>query len=120
MAKDKVILKEAKKVTSSALENKQFYFVTLSSTDTLELATTGSIAYPLENTPKSEEYGTFSILGLAKVLCTETIEPGERVAPASTGKAQKWVAGQYAAGVALEKGENGQIITIIVPAPPKA
>ena len=120
MAKDKVILKESKKVTSTALENKQFYFVTLNSSDTLELAATGSLAYALENTPKENEYGTFSIVGLAKVLCTETIEPGERVAPSSLGKAQKWVAGQYAAGVALEKGESGQIITIIVPAPPKA
>jgi len=132
MAREKVILTEDKKVTGttfvpSAKEQeegktgKQFFLVTISTNNILELAVSGSIAYPLIDTPAQNEFGTIALLGVAKVVCAEAIEAGERVASNNKGEAQKWLAGQYAVGVALEKSTGaGQIIAISVPAPPKA
>lgn len=120
-ATEKVIYRESKKLKAGQeLLEKQFFLVTLNTADTLELAVSGSIAYPLMNTPKEGEFGTFAILGTAKVTCGGTIQAGERVAPNNKAEAVAWAAGLFAIGVALEKGEAGQIISVAMPAPPKA
>ena len=119
MARDKVILREDK-LAKTNLENAQFFFVQINTEDTLELATSGTAAYVLEDNPKKGEFGTFAIVGIAKVKCAETIQAGERVASNNLGEAQVWKSGQFVAGQALEKGESTQIISIIVPGPAKA
>lgn len=122
-ATEKVILRESKKVVAGAggeLFTKQFFFVTINSTDTLEMAVSGSVPYPLMDTPKEGEFGTIALLGIAKITCGGTIAAGERVACNNKGEAVAWAAGQFVAGITLEKGESEQIISIIVPGPAKA
>jgi hypothetical protein len=119
VATDKVILREAKK-TLAELYEKQFTFVEVNEEDTLVAAVSGSIAFVLIDTPKEKEYGTIALVGIAKVKLGGTVKAGERVASNNAGLGVAWASGQYVAGVALEKGESGQIISVFVPGPAKA
>lgn len=119
MATDKVILRENFK-SGENLKEKQFYLGTLTETSTVVLATSGSIAYPIDEGQEEHGETTLALGGVAIVLCAGEIKQGARVAPNNEGKAQEWASGQYAVGVALEKGESGVNIPILLPAPPKA
>ncbi len=95
--------------------------VRITTESTIALGTTGEIAYPIEEAvAASGESVTLVVQGIGKAVCAEAIEAGERIAPAAEGKIKKWASGQYAIGVAREKGESGQVISFILPAPPKA
>lgn len=119
MARDKIILREDK-LAAENLENNQFYFVTLNSSDEIAVASASGQGWSLEEGVKKGEYGTFSCLGFAKAYCGGTIEPGERVGSDSHGRAVAWATGYVVNGLAMEKGEAGQIISILVPGPAKA
>ncbi len=129
-ATDKVILRESRKTQETTwgpeeggeegaekggIGSGQFKFVEINSSNELaKVASTGAIAWPLMDTPKKGEYGTLALVGIAKVECGGTIEAGERVGTTASGTAQAYVSGQYVLGIALEKGESGQIISILV------
>lgn len=118
MASTKPILTDTKKAGES-LESKQFYFVQITSSNTITLSGTGTIPYVLEDEPLNEQYGTIMYAGIGKVHAAGSITAGARVACNGEGKAIEWASG-YVAGTALETGESGALVSIVVPGAAKA
>lgn len=115
MATDKVILRDAK-LAGENLSEKQFTLVKISTSNTLVAAVSGDRAYVLDSTPKENEAGTYVLQGITKVKLAGAVEPGQLVVPNNEGLgvAAKGSA-QPVVGQALEKGESGQIISIVTP-----
>src|SRR6266576_1389779 len=113
MSTDKVILRD-QKAAGEDLSEKQFTLVKITTAGTLVAAASGDRPYINDSTPKSGEVCTYIVNGIGKVKLGGTVACGDLVASSNAGVGQKAVSGQFVVGQALEKGESGQIISVLL------
>lgn len=100
---------------SEDLSKKQFFLVAVSNAEELSLATSGSeFVVPLEDSPKSGQYGTCVVAGVAKVKLNSEVKCGQKVAANNAGEGQVAVTGQQIVGTALKTGKGGSLIPVLV------
>lgn len=88
------------KVAGEDLSDSQYFFTTLESDNTVDLAdaTTDYVYGVVQNAPESGLEANVKVYGHTKVVAGAAIAIGEFVAPTAAGKAQVAVEGQYVAG----------------------
>jgi hypothetical protein len=119
MASERLILRDAA-IAGANLSEAQQTLVTINAEGAVVPATSSTPAWVLVNNPTTGEAATLAFVGIAKVKLGEAVSAGERIASNNSGLAVKWTTGQYPAGLALESGVAGQVISVLVPAPAKA
>jgi len=115
---------------SGDLSANQFYFVKIDSNGRLALCTTAAgegFAGVLQNKPSAlGRDGAYRYLGISKVACGGSFNPGDYVTSDSAGKAVKYttskvftgtpyiVSGSQVYGLARDAGVSGQIASIMI------
>ena len=108
-------------MTSAAdLRTKQYYFVKISSSRTVNIGTLGAAFGVLQNKPNTGEFATIRNRGISKVIAGGTIAAGDRITSDSAAKAIKLtpfassIADAYYdhCGIALESAVAGDIFSM--------
>ena len=93
------------------LSDKQHLLVVISTTGTINLPSDGtSYAFPLEDDPAQNEYGSVTILGISKVEVGEAIDAGIPYMGSSDGQAMIATATNVISGMTLEAGAAAGVV----------
>jgi Uncharacterized conserved protein (DUF2190) len=122
MATTKIDPRDLETLPAAAdLSEKQFFLVKITEAGTITLAGVGDIAFPLQDTPKQGQNGTFAVAGRCKAVSGTNIKAGVFVSAGANGKvveatpevitAEKVATrGTRAIGISLEAGASGDVV----------
>ena len=102
------------------LSSKQFYFVKLASSSTVNVcaAVTDKPIGILQNKPESGEQAIVRVFGVSKVSADATLAAGDVLGTAADGQAQPISLGSettvHVCGQAIEAGSAGEILTAFI------
>ena len=102
------------------LSSKQFYFVKLASSSTVNVcaAVTDKPIGILQNKPESGEQAVVRVFGVSKVSADATLAAGDVIGTAADGQAQPISLGSettvHVCGQAIEAGSAGEILTAFI------
>lgn len=102
------------------LSAKQFYFVKLASSSTVNVcaAVTDKPIGILQNKPESGEQAVVRVFGVSKVSADATLAAGDVIGTAADGQAQPISLGSettvHVCGQAIEAGSAGEILTAFI------
>lgn len=114
MAVEKVILDWAAKAAAD-LRTKQYTLVKLGAGNTINVATAATDkAFVLLDKPNINQYGTFALAGVTKVVAGGTIVAGGAVTSNGSGQAVAATTGNAVIGQALEDAVVGDLVSIVV------
>lgn len=102
------------------LSSKQFYFVKLASSSTVNVcaAVTDKPIGILQNKPESGEQAVVRVFGVSKVSADATLAAGDVIGTAADGQAQPISLGSettvHVCGQAIEAGSAGETLTAFI------
>lgn len=102
------------------LSSKQFYFVKLASSSTVNVcaAVTDKPIGILQNKPESGDQAIVRVFGVSKVSADATLAAGDVIGTAADGQAQPISLGSettvHVCGQAIEAGSAGEILTAFI------
>lgn len=103
------------------LSTKQNHFVKLDSNGKLVVATDGERGFPLVDYPSLGEYGTFQIIGRAKIVAGDAIAVWDDLTSDSQGRAVTADTGDAVSAIALEAASAaGEVIACLITSGAKA
>lgn len=72
----------------------------------------------LQNKPNSGQNASVGFAGVSKIICGSAVSVNRLITTTASGEATNATSGQFAAGIALGAGNNGETISAMIFQPP--